>query len=669
MVNIIKSAKEVHTTLKPVYNVDYEKDLYTCLISEFYMMGTDDMVVEKFFTELYNLIPEHTVPLGEVIKTIDNMYSHEINPNAGVNGIEKIVTKYYDHVLALGVSRELKLHLTPFDTHQNFQIEIKDNTSVLMDFEHREVAIRTIKFNTKGKDNTDYSRVLTCYPMEMIIHNNPISNEGRKFTIKWITKYNESFTTDTMLIPEIETYLENHGYVLSNKHLRGLVSALIELGLENDMVEVRNEIETSGFYYNRVSKSIDVIGYEQKKVTPTALKQSLTLISEIANFMKGNEVKLATSLKHGLVAPFGFAKKQMGLPLEYLVPYLFHFGRGGSGKTTMARIPLYFYGEPNSQTNDIGGSEFDTIPRFGERISKFTFGLTIHEPATLFKKRSVKEALKSSVERVNARGRFEGKTYVNILALSTLIFTSNPPLPQEEGTTRRFVQLSYSFDERKTEQEKEKFMEYFKMNSQKDCRFHELKPLGQFALKCIQSDINLLNLDWLELANTILKRAYELCDINCPEWLLDFENVSLEAIDEEQTEDIRSFFLSEINREMSKIQYTLYNDGTGQMDFSDDVKNADEFYNQVFDVINNHKIPYMYLRHLKDGRDMVCFTSNLKTVLNKNDFECVSVKSLSQQLEWEYKSTRIDGKPKDVMRIEFNEFLHFLYGGEYSHEL
>lgn len=662
MANIINSANEVHKTLTPVYNVDYEKELYTSLISEFYMLGTDDLEVEKFLTELYNQSTEHNVSLGEIIKIMEDMYSHEINPNSGVNGIEKIVTKNYDKVLALQVCRELKLHLTPFDTHHNFQIEIKDNVYVLMNFEQREVAVRTIKFNAKGQDTTDYSRVLTCYPMEMIIHNNPISNEGRKFTIKWITKYNESFTTDSMLIPEIETYLENHGYVLSNKHLKGLVSALIELGLENEMVDVRNEIETSGFYYNEVTKSLDVIGYEQEKITIEGLTQSLKLISEIAGFMKGNEVKLATSLKHGLVSPFGFAKKQLGLPLEYLIPYMFHFGRGGSGKTTMARIPLYFYDEPNSQTNDIGGSEFDTVPRFGERVSKFTFSLIINEPAILFKKRSIKEALKSSVERVNARGRFEGKTYVNILALSTITFTSNHPLPIEEGTTRRYVQLLYSFDERKTDKEKKEFMDYFNMNSKTDCRFHELKMLGQFALKCIQSDINLLQLDWQELSNSILKRAYDLCNITCPEWLLDFENVSLESIDEEKTEDIRSFFLSEINQEMGKISYTLYNDGTGQMDFTDDVKEADEFYNQVFDVINNHKLPYMYLRHLRDGRDFVCFTSNLKTVLNKNDFECVSVKSLSEQLEWEYLPTRIDGKVKNVMRIEFSDFLHFLYG-------
>ena len=660
--NTNNNVDKIHSTLSKVYNIDYELELYTSLVSEFYNLGTDDLEVERIVTGLYNKTSEHTVKLGEIIKLIEDMYLHKINPNSGVDGIKQIVTKQYDKNIAVEVVEELKTILTPYNTHQNFQIPIKDNTYVVMNFEQKEVAVRTVKFNAKGQDTTDYSRVLTCYPNKMIIHNNPISNEGRKFTVIWITKYNDTFTTDTMLIPEIETYLENHGYVLSNKHLKGLVSALIELGLENEMVDVRNEIETTGFYYNESSNSLDVIGFEVKQVTTSELTQSLNLISELANFLKGNEVKLATSLKHGLVAPFGFAKKQLGLPLEYLVPYMFHFGRGGSGKTTMARIPLYFYGEPDSNTNDLGGAEFDTVPRFGERVSKFTFTTIINEPAVLFKKRSVKEALKSSIERVNARGKFEGKSYVNILALSCLVFTSNIPLPAEEGTTRRYIQLLYSFDERKTDDEKEEFMDYFKMNSKTDCRFHELKPLGQFALKCIQSDIGLLQLEWNELANTILKRAYTICGMTIPEWLLEMENVTLEAVDEEKTEDIRSFFLSEINREMKNIKYTLYDDGSGQMDFTDDVKDADAFHSQVFDVINNHRLPYMYLRHLRDGRDYVCFTSNLKTVLNDNDFECMSVKSLSEQLEWEYVSTRVNGQSKKVMRVYFKDFLKFLYG-------
>lgn len=664
MVNIINSANEVHTTLSKVYNIDYEKELYTSIISEFYSMGTDDLEVEKFLTELYGKTTDHTVGLGEIIKIMEDMYSHEITPNSGVNGIEKVITKEYDRALALEVVRELKLHLTPFNTHQNFSISIKDNVYVVMNFEQREVAVKTIKFNSKGQDTTDYIRVLTCYPQEMVIHNNPISNEGRKFTFRWITKYNEVFITDSMLIPEIETYLENHGYVLSNKYLKGLISALIELGLQNKMVDVRNEIETSGFYYNSTTKSIDVIGFEVKHITGDELSQSLRLISELAEFMQGNEVKLATSLKHGLVAPFSFAKKQMNLPLEYLVPYLFHSGRGGSGKTTMARIPLYFYTEPDTKINDIGGSEFDTVPRFGERISKSTFALTIHEPAILFKKRSINEALKSSIERVNARGRFEGKQYVNILALSCLVFTSNPPLPVEEGTTRRFIQLNYTFNERKTNEEKEEFMEYFKTKSKTECRFHELKALGQFALKCIQSDIKLLELDWNELANTILRRAYDICNMTIPSWLLEIENVSLEVLDEEKTEDIRSFFLSELNREMNTIRYTVYDDGTGQLDFTDNVKDANDFYSQVFDVINNRKIPYMFLRHINDGRDYICFTSNLKTVLNDNGLECIGLRSLAEQLGWEYKPTRINHKSTMTMRVYFRDFLYFLYGDD-----
>ena len=47
-----------------------------------------------------------------------------------------------------------------------------------MNFEQKEVAIQVTKFDVKGNDKTDYTRVLTAYPKHIIIHNNPISNQG-----------------------------------------------------------------------------------------------------------------------------------------------------------------------------------------------------------------------------------------------------------------------------------------------------------------------------------------------------------------------------------------------------------------------------------------------------------------------------------------------------------
>ena len=40
------------------------------------------------------------------------------------------------------------------------------------------------------------------------------------------------------------------------------------------------------------------------------LNIALDLIEDLEQFFKGQEAKLATTLKHAMIAPFGFAKKQ-----------------------------------------------------------------------------------------------------------------------------------------------------------------------------------------------------------------------------------------------------------------------------------------------------------------------------------------------------------------------
>ena len=179
-----------------------------------------------------------------------------------------------------------------------------------------------------------------------------------------------------MNIVEIEHYLIEHGYVLSRYQSKDVVPGLIQIAIENNLAIIKNEIETPGFYYNDETKSLTIVEFELNESDINKMNRALDLIEDLRNYFIGQEGKLATTLKHAMIVPFGFAKKQMELPLENLIPYMFHFGKGGSGKTTLARIGAYFYGEPDSET-DIGGSEFDTVPRIGAQISKSTFGLII----------------------------------------------------------------------------------------------------------------------------------------------------------------------------------------------------------------------------------------------------------------------------------------------------
>ena len=410
-------------------------------------------------------------------------------------------------------------------------------------------------------------------------------------------------------------------------------------------------------------ENLTIVDFELKPVNIDKLNIALDLIEDLEQFFKGQEAKLATTLKHAMIAPFGFAKKQMGLPLENLIPYMFHFGKGGSGKTTIARIGAYFYGEPDSET-DIGGSEFDTVPRIGAQISKSTFGLIVNEPAGVFNSRSCVETLKTCVERTNARRRYEGRNLATILALSTVSFTSNSALPNIEGLTRRFVQLMYSHSEKKSEDEKKVFMEHYMMDSPNICLFHRLKYLADFVVNEINEDIGLLRLPWQDLSNALIMRAYADCERNCPDWLLEFvQSITLEDLDDEEIERLRMFFIDEINRHNKNIKVYSAEDGypVRQSDyFTDSVKNSNDFYERVFNIINERLIPYMVLHHSREGKDYVCFTSGLKKALNDADEICYDLKGIAELLGWQYKPVRLDKLTK-VMIVSFDKFLTFLY--------
>jgi len=655
------TATQIKKTIKQVYKPMLESDIYKSLISQFYHHNVDDTTVEKIIIELYNEFDDHETSLGDIMIIKDKMYNGEIEPNSGVDGIGKLLTANYDQKTAVNVTAELKKILQQFDKKNTLSLALSDSKFVKLDSSRYEVAIQSISFNRKGKDTSDYLKVLSCYPYRIIIHDNPISDAGRTFTIYWATKSGGIFNTDTMLIPEIETYLENHAYVLSPKQLKGTVAAIIQIAIENDIAIIKNEIETPGFYWNNDTKQLDIIDYKYTSPTKDEINKSLDLIEELKHFFVNQEAKLATTLKHSLIAPFGFAKKQMNLPLEQLIPYLYHYGKAGSGKTTMARIGTYFWSEPCAE-NDIGGSEFDTIARLGAQVSKSTFMIIVNEPDTVFKRPTLTETMKTCVERTNARRRFEGKTFQPILSLATVQFTSNHALPNDEGLARRFLQILYSHSEKKTDEQKAAFMKKYRIDQPAICKFHDLKHLANFCLEYIQDNPNVLRMNWKDLSNKLIIQAYIHCGRKVPEWLLSFvESVTLEDLDEEETEELRMFFIEEINKRTKNIKVYSSEDGYPvHEEFADFVKGADDFHERVFNVINERQIPYMVMHHAANGKDYVCFTSGLKKALHNANQACYNVKSIAELLGWDYKTVKIP-KPTKVMRIRFDKFLKFLY--------
>ncbi|WP_295591648.1 hypothetical protein, partial [uncultured Methanobrevibacter sp.] len=134
-------------------------------------------------------------------------------------------------------------------------------------------------------------------------------------------------------------------------------------------------------------------------------------------------------------------------------------------------------------------------------------------------------------------------------------------------------------------------------------------------------------------------------------------------LDDEEIEEIRMFFIEEINKQNKNIRVYSTEDGYQKPDehfYSEDVKESTDFYDRVFNVVNERLIPYMVLHHGKNGKDYVCFTKGLKKALHNANQACYSVKGVADLLGWKYTTVKLP-KPTMVMRIEFSKFLTFLY--------
>lgn len=204
-------------------------------------------------------------------------------------------------------------------------------------------------------------------------------------------------------------------------------------------------------------------------------------------------------------------------------------------------------------------------------------------------------------------------------------------------------------------------MRTFRMDVPNECRFNDLKPLANFALDYVVKRPEVLKLDWERLANKLIIQAYIRCQRNVPEWLLGFvESVTDDDLDEEETEELRMFFIEEINRKINRIAADVYDTPEGKTPSY--VKTGDDFHDRVFHIINEQLIPYMGIHHsTKNDKYYVYFTTGLKRALHGANQVCYDVKSVAELLGWKYKVMKIDGKSVRVMNVEFTKFIRFLY--------
>ena len=127
------------------------------------------------------------------------------------------------------------------------------------------------------------------------------------------------------------------------------------------------------------------------------------------------------------------------------------------------------------------------------------------------------EAIKNAMTNIIARGKYSYGQYIEIPALSNIVFTSNHFVPNDDAFIRRFFIISFSISERPKEEQSKSF------NTIKTYAEQLLSHIGDFIISNINKYADfLLELSedtQFKIAEKILKEIYTYAGLTTPEWI------------------------------------------------------------------------------------------------------------------------------------------------------
>lgn len=655
-----KTILRLNYLLNQISIKDNEKLVFEAIISEAYHIGMDSTLLERIITDVLEKL-ELTTNINNYINYIDDLWTDSENPNSGLTGLKVILEATIDKKTVRNTIIEIRKEVNKYAQKEAYKLEIGTNQVIVMDKTSKTIRKEYINI-VKGKDVSTYDVVINAYPNEIIIHDSPVTDEIRTFSMKWVNRSSQrNFTMKDVGLKDIETDLEEGGYVLNPRILKGVLASVIQIAIDNNLAKIKTEIDNPGFYYDDKKKKLFSINYKIQEPTKEELLSAVEVLDQLGEWFNPHENKLAHGFKWGLMAPFAYARKQLGIRTEWL--YL--FGRSGSGKTTLGQIILYLWDKPIDGENMVGGTNADNVARLGHHVSESTFPKIINEPAGGFNKDSVVEMIKTAVDSTTARGKYKGRRYKNVPAFNPIIYTSNHFLPSDDALLTRLNVISFNHNERKGKEEKKLFEKEFQVNAPKLSKLNKLKHISMYFASELEHDMKLLSENWQDIANTLLFRLYKDLELKIPIWLKEYcQTQTVEDFDDEETELIRSFILEKINRESKGVKIyeeEHYRLKQQEMITTNETKPVNDFKELVWDIANQRLISWLIPKVTRDNVNAICLNIGFKQDLQKNACLNYELKSIAQLLEFEYKDVKLGANSKKVIFIPLDEFITFLY--------
>ena len=649
----------VVTLLKPFYRESYRNDIVYSLSGFMKKEGIKESSAQLLIERLSN---DDDDGVEARLKVLHNTYNNSIPDSEllGASGLYETIEKQTDKDLLQTIKVEIN-NIIQKPPHYGM-LSARIGTNEL--FIANKTAKKTVHVKEKyvgDKPVLTEKTVIEAYPDNVIVYDSPLEDEPRKFEITWLSKNSpRPIKTGPDLLEDIKNDLIESGHVINNRLINDCLPAIMNKMIREQYATIKTDIETPGFFYSPESKEILTVKYDLFEPPKDELKQSLKVLEDLKESFKGHETKLATIFKWGLISPFIYSMKQLGT----WVPWLYLYGKARSGKTTLGQMILYMWDAPGSD-NDLTGGMFDTVARVGNRISQSTFPIVVNEPAGAFNRVSVTEMIKGAIERTTGRGRYEGRRFRNIPAYAPVIFTANLFVPDDDALVRRFIILHFTHSEKKTDQEIMDFEDEWQTKNHQRCKFNLLKPIAQFAVREIVHSPELLELDWKELCDTLITRAYVEAGLRPDEWIYRWsESESMDDLDEEHREEVRIFLLECINRAYGRVQIIDELDGKPKNldNYTTKLKETKQFKEKVWSVLNERLIPWMIPIQEKD-KSYVCLTSGFKREVHRELKVCQPLKGIAELMGWKYQTVRLD-KPTKVVKISLKKFMNFLYPTE-----
>jgi len=503
--------------------------------------------------------------------------------------------------------------------------------------------------------------VIGAIPAEVTLNKNPLGLFDQKYTIRFITQSERSFTIGPKTLDEIVYCLKDRSLIYMTTKATEALSIIINAFERNGKVIVKNDMETTGFYFlDGKIKHYNNSNNNHPKLTLDQIKKCCELLEILQTKFKNKDV-FPTLLKWSIIAPFDYVIKQVH---KKWIPWLYPYGWSNTGKSTLGDICCCIWNRYQDKDSILPFTAVDTKARFGEALSKSTYPIVINEVAQLNdenRNKDMVEMYKTAITDTNARKKFVNKTtYTDIPSFSPCILTSNSIPPSDTGFRRRIIPIVFTEKDQFSAEEIEDFKKLFDQRIK-----HELRYLGDFTANYIMEHKEFLldgKKDWKEIAEIIFTEIYKAVQKEpLAEWIKYFVKENQMADSKEDVELLfRSFLINKVNETYNKYYRNIEKIIITNSDSNVEVPNL-QFSSRLDFCLKHNLIPFLNPIKINDKNNLIAITSDLVHELKKKIPQISSLYEVTAIINgFEYGQKRIGEKNIRVAYGTKKQLLDFL---------